>query len=137
MLCLESITSPQSPSLWPAGKSLPLQLLVIGSIFFFAQEHLADTSFVQTECARHDPAIGPEKVLDMIRNAQATDIQFDAGLFYPGIYRLAVPIMEQSRVAMVLGLGLLEARVSSKELVDRIGAAMIEMKDRVERNMNM
>jgi DNA-binding IclR family transcriptional regulator len=137
MLCLESITSPQSPSLWPAGKSLPLHLPVIGSIFFFTQEQLADKGFMQAACRRHDSGLDPEKVLEMVRNARATAVQFDAGLFYTGVYRLAVPVMEQGRVAMVLGLGVLQARVSSMDVVDRISAAMIEMKDRVERNMNM
>jgi DNA-binding IclR family transcriptional regulator len=137
MLCLESITSPQSPSLWPAGKSLPLQLPVIGSIFFFTQEQLADEDFMQAECERHDPGMDPGKVLEMVRSARATAVQFDAGLFYPGVYRLAVPIVEQGRIAMVLGLGVLEAGGASKDVVERISAAMIEMKGRVERVMNM
>lgn len=137
MLCLESITSPQSPSLWPAGKSLPLQLPVIGSIFFFTQEQLADEAFMRAECARHDPGLDLGKVLEIARSARATSIQFDAGLFYPGVYRLAVPIMEQGRIAMVLGLGVLEVRVTSMDFVDRISAAMNEMKDRIQRNMNV
>lgn len=137
MFCLEHVTAPQSPSLWPAGSSLPLQLPVIGSVFFFSPEQLADREFMQAECVRHDPGLDVEKVLEMAHNARATGIQFDAGLFYSGAYRLAVPIMEQGRIAMVMGLGVLEARVSSMDLVDRISAAMIEMKDRVERTMYM
>jgi DNA-binding IclR family transcriptional regulator len=120
-----------------SGEHMPLQLPVIGSIFFFTQEQLADEDFMQAECERHDPGMDPGKVLEMVRSARATAVQFDAGLFYPGVYRLAVPIVEQGRIAMVLGLGVLEAGGASKDVVERISAAMIEMKGRVERVMNM
>lgn len=136
MLCLESITSPQSPSLWPAGTSLPLQLSIIGSIFFFPQESLADETFVQTECIKHSSELSIKKVMEMIDKAHKTGIQFDAGLFYPGVYRLAVPIMKNGHNAMVLGLGTLEARISN-EIIEQISSAMLEIKQQIELDMNI
>ncbi|WP_156816852.1 IclR family transcriptional regulator domain-containing protein [Desulfovibrio oxyclinae] len=137
MLCLESITSPQSPSLWPAGSSLPIQLPVIGSVFFYPPERMDDESFLTAECARHDPTLDVDKVREMIRSTRETGTQFDAGLFYTGVYRMAVPIMEQGRIAMVLGLGVIEASVSGMDYLNEIATAMDDMKQRIERNMYM
>ncbi|WP_027186577.1 IclR family transcriptional regulator [Desulfovibrio inopinatus] len=137
MLCLESISSPQSPSLWPAGKSVPLQLPVIGSLFFFQHDVLTDETFVQSECEQHHANLNAADVLAMIHQALEAGIQIDAGLFYSGVYRMAVPLLEHDRVTMVLGLGILEARVAGTTLVDQIVSAMLEMKQRIERYMSM
>ncbi|TVM19392.1 transcriptional regulator, IclR family protein [Oceanidesulfovibrio indonesiensis] len=136
MFCLESVMSPESPTLWPAGKGLRLQLPVIGSVFFFSREQLEDEAFLQAECERHRPRLELEDVRDMVANAWRTGIQMDAGLFYPGVIRLAVPLVDQERVTMVLGLGILEARQEERDAVSRIAAAMRGAKERIEEAMN-
>lgn len=136
MLCLESATSPLSPSLWPAGSGVPLELPVIGAVFFLPQERLDDAAFLRAECARHDQDMDMESVQRMVREARRTGVQYDAGLFYPGVCRLAVPILEQGRIAMVLGFGVLEARVPDDHTVDRMTAAMLETKARIEQNLS-
>ncbi|TVM31544.1 IclR family transcriptional regulator [Oceanidesulfovibrio marinus] len=136
MFCLESIMSPESPSLWPAGKGLKLQLPVIGSIFFFSREQLDDEVFLQAECERHRPRLQVADVRRMIEDARETGIQRDAGLFYPGIIRMAVPLVDQGRVTMVLGLGVLEARQEQADGVEHIAVALQDAKARIEDAMN-
>ncbi len=136
MFCLESIMSPQSPTLWPAGKGLELQLPVIGSVFFFSREQLEDDAFLKAECERHRPRLKLEDVRGMIDDAMRTGLQLDVGLFYPGVIRLALPLVDQGRVTMVLGLGILEARQEQSDMVSRIATAMQEAKGHIEDAMS-
>jgi DNA-binding IclR family transcriptional regulator len=136
MFCLESIMSPQSPTLWPAGKGLPLRLPVIGSIFFFSRGQLEDDAFLRSELERHRPRLDLEDVRAMINDARETGMQHDAGLFYPGVYRMAVPLMDQGSVSMVMGLGVLEAHQEQDGVMSRIASAMREAKAHIEQEMN-
>ena len=136
MFCLESIMSPQSPALWPAGKGLSLQLPVIGSIFFFRTEQLDDDAFLQAACDSHRPRLKLAEVREMIDRARLESMQVDRGLFYPGVCRLAVPLREQGSVTMVLGIGVLLARLEEDDSGDAIMAALREAKERIEEEMN-
>lgn len=137
MFCMESIMSHQSPSLFPAGKGLPLQLPVIGSIFFYPREKLLEQEFLRDACAAHSPNLDPETVAEIIRDAWRDEMQFDPGVFYPGICRLAVPLKDDGRVALVLGVGVLMARVGEGSLVEDIKAYLREAKAQIEEEMQL
>lgn len=136
MFCLESVMSSQSPALWPAGKGLPLELPVIGSIFFFSPEQLKDVTFLQAACERHRPRLKLEDVRKMIQEAEHNGMQYDPGLFYPGMYRLALPLKDKGNTTMVLGAGVLEARQERTDTMQRLATAMREAKANIEKELN-
>lgn len=136
MFCLESLMGDAGPALWPAGKSLELQLPVVGAVFFFEDSLLQDHGFVEEQCQRHRPRLEFEDVRRMIDQAQQDGIQYDPGLYYPGTYRLAVSLIKQGRVAMVLGVGILEAVQSGTNCIDRVRAELLAAKFRIEAELN-
>ncbi|PTN38948.1 transcriptional regulator, IclR family protein [Desulfonatronum sp. SC1] len=136
LFCLESFVAPHSPSMWSAGQSLALSLPVVGSVFFHDPVQLRDEGFLQQELAAHREEISLDDVKNMIREALQTRIQDDGGLFYPGMRRFAVPIREQERTVLVLGLGVLEARLNRSEIRDRIVSGMVEARESIEQRFN-
>lgn len=136
LFCLESFVAPQSPSMWPAGQSLALSLPVVGSVFFYDPAQLRDEGLLQQELAAHGEEISLDDVKNMIREALQTRMQDDGGLFYPGMRRFAVPIRDRERTVLVLGLGVLEARLNRSDIRDRIASRMEEARQSLERTFN-
>ena len=121
MFCLESIMNPESPALWPAGKSLALHLSVMGAVFFIPEDKLQDESFLQQEIAGHEEDLDLASVQEMIAETRTSGLQDDKGLFFPGMRRLAVPLREKGVPLMVLGLGVMPLRVQRRpELLDQL-----------------
>lgn len=136
MVCLESITAPQSPNLWPAGKAVPLALPVLGSVFFMAPEALDDPGALRAAC-REQGTEDVNAVRAMIAEARRTGVQRDAGLFYSGLHRLSVPLEDAGRVTMVLGAGFFAGNDPRAPDPDRIVAALLEAKRRIEKEFNL
>lgn len=136
LFCLESFVAPQSPSMWPAGQSLTLNLPVVGSIFFYDPVQLTDQAFLKRELAAHHEPISLDDVQSMIREALDTQMQDDRALFYPGMRRFAIPIREQGQTVMVLGLGVLEARMSRDDLCRRITSRLDETRSSLDEEFN-
>lgn len=135
VFCLESFMAPQSPSMWQGGQSLDLELPVIGSIFFYTREQLRDEAFLLSEIKKHNEKLSLEQVKKMIRSAADSDVQDDSALFYPGARRFAVPIREKGKTVMVLGLGVLDAAVSSKDVREKIFLRMRQLKKNIENDI--
>ncbi len=137
MFCLESMMADEGPALWPSGKSLELQLAVIGAVFYYDDTVLRDEKFLLAQCERHRPKLTLETVRRMIEDAQREQIQCDPGLFYPGTYRLAVSLVKQGAVAMVLGVGILEAVQNGTDCVEYLRQALLDAKLRIENELNV
>ena len=127
--------APQSPSMWPAGQSLPLELPVIGSVFFFQHSALAEEDILHAQVQAHDPGVDFQQVRRMVQTSLETGLQDDQGLFYPGVHRFAVPLRKEGNVSMVLGLGVLAARLERGLAVEDITARMREVQTRIEERM--
>jgi DNA-binding IclR family transcriptional regulator len=136
MFCLESFMAPQSPSMWQGGQSLELELPVIGSIFFYPDEKLENEEFLSSEIAKHSEEISLSRVRQMIKESFSTGFQDDFGLFYPGVRRFAVPLKEDGKTIMVLGVGVLEARLKKEGLAESIISKMKDIKIRIEDEIN-
>lgn len=136
LFCLESFVAPQSPSMWPAGQSLPLSLPVVGSVFFYDVEQLQDKAFLKRELATHQESISLDDVQAMIHESMDKQMQDDRALFYPGMRRFAIPIKEQGRTVMVLGLGVLEARIHKGDLYRQITSRLEEIRSSLEEKFN-
>lgn len=136
MFCLESFMAPQSPSMWPGGQSLELALPVIGSVFFYSPAQLRDEAFLRSQIEKHTEKMSFSEVQRMIETALNRDLQDDLGLFYPGMRRLAVPIREAGQVVMVLGLGVLEARIRKSGALEDIVSRLREAKSGIEDDVN-
>ncbi len=135
MLCLESFMAPQSPSMWPAGHSLPLELPVIGSVFFFQHSTLAEDDVLQSQVQAHDPGLDFQQVRRMVQTSLETGLQDDQELFYPGVHRFAVPLRKEGNVSMVLGLGVLAARLERGLAVEDVVARLREAQARIEERL--
>lgn len=120
MFCLESYLDPQSPLLYPAGKSLPLRLSVQGAVFFIADEKLADPAFLEEEADLIEEPLTAADLADMIAHARTNAMQEDPGLFYPGIHRFAIPLREKGQTVMVLGVGLSAKRAGDAAFSEAI-----------------
>jgi DNA-binding IclR family transcriptional regulator len=136
LFCLESFVAPQSPSMWPAGKSLALSLPVVGSVFFYDPEQLQDEAFLKRELRAHHEPISLDDVETMIREARDTQMQDDRAMFYPGMRRFAIPIREQGRTVMVLGVGVLEARMDKGDLYSQITSGLDEVRSSLDEEFN-
>ncbi|WP_028574285.1 IclR family transcriptional regulator [Desulfonatronovibrio hydrogenovorans] len=136
LFCLESFVAPESPAMWPAGQSLALSLPVVGSIFFYDPATLTDETFLKQELAAHHEPISLDDVQVMIRKAGNTQMQDDRALFYPGMRRFAIPIREQDQTVMVLGLGVLEARMLKNDLCGKIASRLEQTRSSLEEVFN-
>ena len=136
VFCLESFMAPQSPSMWRGGQSLDLELPVIGSIFFYPADQLEESRFLASELEKHGEAIPLARVEQMIKESWDSGLQDDFALFYPGARRFAVPIRENNHIVMVLGLGILEARLSKPGLLETILDRLMAVKVRIEEEIS-
>jgi DNA-binding IclR family transcriptional regulator len=136
MFCLESFMDPESPSLWQAGQSLELRLPVLGAVFFIPPDQLNDNAFIDAELQRHRHPVSPEDARRMIDHAASTGVQDDFALFYPGMHRFSVPLRENGRPVMALGLGMMPARLAEDSLEARIVDALRDAQNRIEDIMN-
>jgi DNA-binding IclR family transcriptional regulator len=129
--------------MWQGGQSMDLELSVIGSIFFYPEEQLEqlqeEDSFL-SELENHGRRIFLDRVKDrvkeMIKKALESDLQDDFALFYPGVRRFAVPIREKGKVVMVLGLGILDARVASQRDLEEIFLRLKQFQHETEELLN-
>ena len=62
----------------------------------------------------------------MIEYAQTNGIQDDFGLFYPGMRRFAIPLQENGRTVMTLGVGISATRARN---TNHVGKLVAELKD--------
>ena len=136
MLCLEGYTSERSTVLWPAGKSLPLALPVIGAMFFIDPGLMRSGEYLEELCAAHRPRLDPARVSALYEETMATDLMLDPGIFYPGILRAAVPIRERGEVAMVLGVGVMESQHEDEtDILATLGEALSAARERIDEDM--
>lgn len=124
MFCLECYMDAKSPLLYPAGKSLPMHLSVQGAVFFIAPDKLSDLAFLESEAELHEETLLVEDLKKMIHYAQSNDIQDDFALFYPGTHRFSVPIRENGRTIMTLGVGVSLKRTRESDLAEKIVAEL-------------
>jgi len=136
MFCLESFMDPESPSLWQAGQSLELRMPVLGAIFFIPPDRLRDDAFIDAELQRHRHPVSPENARRMIDHAASTGVQNDFALFFPGMHRFSVPLRENGRPVMALGLGIMPARLAEDGLETRIVDALLDAQYKIEDIMN-
>ena len=120
MFCLESYLDPQSPLLYPAGKSLPLRLSVQGAVFFIAEEKLADPAFLEEEAGLIEEPLTAADLAAMIAQVRASGMQADPGLFYPGVHRFSIPLREKRQTVMALGVGLSAKRAHDRAFSEAI-----------------
>lgn len=132
MFCLESHLDPQSPLLYPAGKSLPLRLSVQGAVFFIADDKLADPAFLEAEADLIEEPLTAADLADMIARVRASGIQEDPGLFYPGIHRFAIPLREKGQTVMSLGVGLSAKRANDAAFSEAIVSELRNVQAAVE-----
>lgn len=137
MYCLESIIDPESPSLWQAGRSLPIHIAILGALFYIPSARLHDEDFLDQEIQRHTYALSRETLLRMVDYAENTGVQDDLGAFYPGIYRFAVPLRDKGQAAMSLGVGVMPARLKNEEdLRERIISRLQQCQEEIEEFLN-
>lgn len=132
MICLECYLDPQTPLLYPAGKCLPLDLGVQGSVFFIPPETVNDADFLNKQAAKYEVPLAVEDLKMMIQQARLTDIHDDRGMFYPGLHRFCVPIREGGNIVMTVGVGVSSKRTWEKHLSTRIISELIAIRDSVE-----
>ncbi|MCF8104900.1 MAG: transcriptional regulator, IclR family protein [Desulfohalobiaceae bacterium] len=132
MLCLESFMDSESPSLWPVGVSLPIQVSILGAIFFIPGDSLSDKDFLQKEIEAHPYPLSLDTLRRMVEEAAATGFQDDFGAFYPGMHRFAVPLNEAGRTVMTLGLGIMPARLQEEGLAGRIKSRLQRSRAEIE-----
>jgi DNA-binding IclR family transcriptional regulator len=137
LFCLESIVDPDSPALWQAGKSLPLHISVMGAVFFMPQEQLEDVEFLAGEIARQETKPDLQDVQDVLLQARKLEFLDDRGLFFPGMHRFAVPLYEEGKTAMALGLGVMPARLEQNpSLGQRIASKLESARHEIESFIN-
>lgn len=132
MFCLECTVDPDTPLLYPAGKSLPMRLSVQGAVFFIPQDKLQDRDFLKKEAARHEDPLSVEDLEQMITQTLQTGIQDDRALFYPGLHRFSVPLKENGQTVMTLGVGISAKRTQKGDLTRRIIADLKAISARIE-----
>ena len=132
MICLECYLDPQTPLLYPAGKCLPLDLGVQGSVFFIPPEMVNDADFLNAQVAKYDATLSVQNLKTMIQQARLTDVQDDQGMFYPGLRRFSVPIREGGKIVMTVGVGVSSKRARDAHLSTRIISELQEICSRVE-----
>jgi hypothetical protein len=132
MFCLECYMDSRSPLLYPAGKSLPMQLSVQGAVFFIPPEQLHDRESLEQEAAGHEEPLRVKDLEDMIRYAEKHDLQDDFALFYPGMHRFSVPLRENVKTVMTLGVGISEKRTRNSGRTERILRDLQEIRRRIE-----
>lgn len=135
MFCLENFVDPESPSLWQAGSSLHIHIAILGAIFFIPSTKLHDHTFLQREINSHPYSLSLDQVERMIELTELTGIQDDLGIFYPGMYRFAIPIREKGQTVMTLGLGIMPVRLSNNGLYEKIIAALRKSKQEIEEHL--
>ena len=132
MFCLECYMDSRSPLLYPAGKSLQLQLSVQGAVFFIPPEKLHDPAFLEKEAADHEEPLRVKDLEKMIRYAEENDLQDDFALFYPGMHRFSVPLRENGQTVMTLGVGISVKRTLEGDLTERIVSDLQQIRTRIE-----
>lgn len=135
MFCLESYLDPNSAFLYPAGKSLALELRVQGSVFFISAEQLKDHDFLEEEALKNEEPLSIADLKKVINHAQETEIMDDFGVFYPGGRRFAVPIQEKGRTVMTLGVGMSATRARQTDQAEKIITELKEIRFTVEDTM--
>lgn len=124
LFCLESYLDSDSPLLYPAGKSLPLRLSAQGAVFFIPAEKLDDCAYLKEEAKKNEEFIAVEELRRMIDHAREQGIQDDFGLFYPGTRRFAIPLCENGRTVMTLGVGISATRALNGDHCKEITAEL-------------
>ncbi len=132
MFCLECYMDSGSPFLYPAGKSLPMQLSVQGAVFFIPPEKLHDPAFLEKEAEDHEEQLQVKDLEKMIRYAEKNDLQDDFALFYPGMHRFSVPLRENGQTVMTLGAGISVKRTLEGGLTQRIVSDLQQIRTRIE-----
>ena len=132
MFCLENFVDPESPSLWQAGSSLHIHIAILGAIFFIPAPKLHDQSFLELEVNSHPYPLSLAQVQQMIKTTERTGIQDDLGIFYPGMHRFSIPLLEKGQTVMTLGLGIMPVRLEKKGLYEQIIAALRKAKNEIE-----
>lgn len=132
MFCLESYLDPQSPLLYPAGKSLPLRLSVQGAVFFIAEEKLADPAFLEEEADLIEEPLTAADLAGMVARVRASGLQADPGLFYPGIHRFSIPLREKGQTVMTLGVGFSAKRARDGAFSEAVVAELHNVQAAIE-----
>lgn len=132
MFCLECTVDPDTPLLYPAGKSLPMRLNVQGAVFFIPLDKLQDRAFLEKEASLHEEPLSVDDLEQMITQTLQTGIQDDRALFYPGLHRFSVPLKENGKTVMTLGVGISSKRTREGDLAHRIMADIKAISARIE-----
>lgn len=131
MFCLECYMDPSTPPLYPAGISQSLRLDVQGAVFFIPPDCLSDPGYLEEQALIFD-GVTLEDLEKMIEHMRQTGVQDDFSLFYPGLRRFSVPIRQNGKTVMVLGVGIASKRAGDKDLLDRIVTGLTEFSSRIE-----
>ena len=132
MFCLECYMDTKTPLLYPAGKSLSLNLNVQGAVFFIPAEKLSDLTFLETEALNHEAPLSIEELQKMIRLTRETDIQDDLAMFYPGLRRFSVPLRENGKIVLTMGVGVSSKRTREGDLAETIVSELQDVRKRIE-----
>ena len=132
MICLECYLDAKTPPLYPAGKCLPLELGVQGAVFFIPPETLDDPDFLEQEAQNYAVPIAVDDLRWMIRQTRLTDLQDDGAIFYPGLRRFCVPIREQNKIVMTVGVGVSAKRIADGQLSELIISELRDVRRKVE-----
>ena len=122
----------KTPLLYPAGKCLPLELELQGALFFMPPERLDDPAFLDAESENLEAALSAEDLRTMIQRARSADMQDDQAMFYPGLHRFSVPIREQGKVVMTVGVGVSSKRTREGNLAAAIISELEHLRSSVE-----
>jgi|GEM_PF-2245478 DNA-binding IclR family transcriptional regulator len=132
MFCLESYLDPNAGYLYPVGKSLPLNLNVQGAVFFMPAEKLDDHDFLEKEALKTEEPLSVADLTKVVEYARLNEIMDDFCLFYPGTRRFAVPIQENGRTVMTLGVGMSATRAQKDDHAEKIIAELKDIRLTVE-----
>ncbi len=127
-------TDSAAPALINTGGLFRPYICWIGAQFFLGA---VPSQAEELTLAMHGRGLCPHVTVDDVRKMLEYGIEHDAmddrGVFYPGNYRLAVPIRHESQVVAALGIGVWDQRIrNAPALRTEILDALREERERIE-----
>ncbi len=136
MMVLHKETHPNAPSLMYIGAVHPIGFQLIGGVFFM-EDRWDDPKGIACEVAKSGfKKAGVTVIRKMIEIVKEDDLMDDFCAFYPGNYRLAIPLRQNGDVIAALGIGIMRERLDDSEFRQQVITDLKEVRQKLQTLLN-
>jgi len=138
MVCLARARSSFVTSLIPPGQCRPLNIIATGGVFFLPSELLNDQAQLDKQVKKdHSASPNSEAIPTILHNYREHGILDDEALVYPGTWRLAVPLQQDSSPVAALGIAAHTEQLSRPKLRQELLDEMKNASQDIMRTMEL